>query len=231
MKNKLLAIYVYKEAYYEDTIELEVIDKEQEEKYIKNGYTICSNSEEYANVLLDNIDNIQRNLDIILSVSDFKDIKNASFYDLIENYSYLQDLKKMAYDFDNGKNNYVKNYRQYIYSDKDGYGVFRQELVVFNDFLLITRFSSEFKNYVDKKLLKNFKYLVSNDKVEHEIKRLNAKIELLERNIKSRENDIKLAKENIKTMNKDIKQAKEDLSKLVDNKEELKWQKMKNYCY
>ena len=219
MKDKLLAIYVYKEAFYEDTIELEVIDKEQEEKYIKNGYAICSNSEEYANVLLDNIDNIQRYLGITLSVSDFKDIKNASFYDLIENYSYLQDIKKMAYSFDNGKNNYVENYRQYVYGDKGGYGVFRQELVVFNDFLLITRFSSEFKNYVDKKLLKNFKDLVSNNKVEQEIKRLNAKIELLERNIKSRKNDIKWAKENIKNMSKDIEQAKEDLSRLVDNGE------------
>ena len=216
MRDKLLAIYVYEEAYYEDTIELEVIDETQEEKYKKNGYTICRNSEEYASVLVDNIDNIERNLEITLSMSDFKDIKNASFYNLIENYSYLQDIKKRAYDFDNGKNNYVEEYRQYVYRDSGGYGSFRQELVVFNDFLLITRFDSEFKNYIDKKLLNKFKDLVSDNKVEQEIKRLNTKIEQIERNIENIKNDIRRRQENIKTMNKDIKKAKEDLSKLVD---------------
>lgn len=216
MKRRLALLYS-DGGYYEPTIEIEVVDLDDEKTSKRDfrNYCLCGDSKCLSDFIMENSDDLERYLEIELSVGDLKEIANTWFETLLDNYSFLQELKSNAYKLTTYKNDYVKKYRMHIYSDEGGYGSFRQELIVLETVGLVTLNNTDFKKKIIASLYKDFVGLVPKNAIEQKTNELKVKLENTKMNIERFEREIK-------QYNTYLKNAKEQEKQIIIELEEMK---------
>jgi hypothetical protein len=196
--NKVLLILHTEEQDYDPSIQLEVVDLDDEKvsKRDLKDYYVCKTSKEFSDVLIELSDDFERYFDTEIKLCDLKEISNTRFGILIENYEYLQLLKSLAYDLTNAKNNFVEKYREHIYKEEGGYGTFRQEIIIFDNLRNIVRKGVDFKEFINKNLNK-FQVLLPSSEKQARINLLKNEIEVISQVLESAKRDIKSANERI----------------------------------
>ena len=216
--NKALAILHQNNDYYEPTIELEVVDLDNEKtrKRSFREYYVCKTSKDFADALVELSDDIEQYVSgVELTVNYLKILSNTSFYTLIDNYEYLQNLKNNAYGLTTAKNDYIHKYRQHMYGDEGGYGAFRQELIVFNDLLFITDTHTSFKKRITEKLYSKFHELVPKSDAELLIALASKKLENIQFSMSVCERTIRDNKQRLELLEKDMQSTIDEIKKLT----------------
>jgi hypothetical protein len=213
-QKKYLNIHVWNGQYYEPTITVEVTDTIRNSVIYDGGENnYCSNIEELVEVLVGNLDLLNRELSDEINEKDIEKLLDKDFDTILDNFQTLQELKSESYNY-----NLEKIFGSVVYNNKCGYGDYAQEVIILSDLLNIALPQEDFDKLIKSNLKGELGILLTKSEEEIAIIKKETELDFLKVEIENDSNFLKELsirieknKKRIITLNSEIESIKKKI--------------------